>query len=83
MGTIQDRLGETNERSAKVAQVLQRRVQIAQDRFKERVAKAGQMAPIAAAGPSASAWTPWSFWTDLTQYSVDAAQRSVLLLVHS
>ena len=64
------------ERSRKVTQVLQRRVEIAQDRFNKRVAKVGQSWPLAtpAGLPSLTSWTEWG------QYLVDTAQRSVLFL---
>ena len=64
------------EGSRKVAQVLQRRVEIAQDRFNKRVAKVGQSWPLATSAglPSLASWTEWG------QYLVDTAQRSVLFL---
>jgi pimeloyl-ACP methyl ester carboxylesterase len=63
------------ERSRKVGQMLQRRIEIAQQRFNQRVTKAGESwLPAAAAVPS------WSSWTDWGQYLVDSMQRSVLLL---
>jgi hypothetical protein len=68
-------LSQSAERSANIAKVLQRRAEIAQRHFSERVAKAmqTQLQPAGGALPS-----PWSMWSDWASYAVDAAQRSVL-----
>jgi pimeloyl-ACP methyl ester carboxylesterase len=67
----------TQVTSAKVAQLLQRRTQVAQERFNQRVAKVGQSWPLASTGTLAS---PWSMWDDWTRYAIDTAQRSMLFL---
>jgi hypothetical protein len=73
----EDRLTRTTQRSANIAQLYSRRVQIAQERFSARVAKAAQTLPFNPVGLPTS---PWALWDDWARYAVDAAQRSVLFL---
>jgi pimeloyl-ACP methyl ester carboxylesterase len=75
MSTLQKRLAQTSERSAKIVQVLQRRTEIAQRRFNERVSGSIQSR---LEGAKAAPPSPWSIWSDWTQYGTDLAQRSVL-----
>ncbi|HET7365536.1 MAG TPA: DUF3141 domain-containing protein [Burkholderiales bacterium] len=58
--------------SNKIAQVLQKRLQLAQQQFNERVRAAWQENL-----PAAPA-TPWDMWTSAARYAIDFAQRSVL-----
>jgi len=69
------KLVHSQELSAKVANLLSRRVKLAQERFTERVKRAAenQMAQVAA-NPA----TPWDLWRDWQAYAIDLAQRSVL-----
>jgi len=61
--------------SSKVTQLFQRRAQLAQTRYAERVQKAlAEQIANATQRPS----SPWEWWTDWYRYSVDFAQRSVL-----
>lgn len=75
MTDIGKQLSRTHELAAKVDQVFQRRQQLAQDRFKERVRKAVE---ARAAELTAQPATPWDLWTNWVGYSTDLAQRSVL-----
>jgi len=75
MSTAQERLAKTSERATKIGKVLQRRTEVAQRHFNERVASALQ-ARVASA--TASPPSPLSIWSDWTQYATDMAQRSVL-----
>ncbi len=61
------------ELSAKVSQVLQKRLQIAQKQFMDRARKAFD--GMAAPKPGAA---PWDAWSGAAEYAVDFAQRSVL-----
>jgi pimeloyl-ACP methyl ester carboxylesterase len=61
--------------SGKVAKVFQKRAQLAQERFTERVQKTFQEE---AAGVSWTPMLPWDMATGLTRYAVDTAQRWVL-----
>src|SRR5215469_2312877 len=65
----------TAEINAKVVRVLQRRVQLAQERFLKRAGEAvkGQLA-----GPSAKPQFPWEVWTGGCDYALDWTQRSIL-----
>jgi len=76
MTDIGKQLSRTQDLAAKISRVLQRRQQVAQERFKERVGKAikAQTENAAAVQPS----TPWDLWTNWIAYSTDLAQRSVL-----
>ncbi len=75
MTTTIDRITPVAERSTKVATLLQRRLEIAQNHYKDRVAKAMQARLEAATAQPSS---PWSIWSDWTQYATDTAQRSLL-----
>jgi pimeloyl-ACP methyl ester carboxylesterase len=77
VNTPSQAVGQSVERSAKIAKVLERRMRIAQDRFNERVAAASKKLPLSA--PPALA-NPWALWIDWTNYAVDTFQRSVLFL---
>ena len=63
------------EISTKVAQIFKRRMEIAQEQYRERMKKAwsASIADIAATPVS-----PWDLWMQGCNYAVDAAQRSVL-----
>ncbi len=76
MTDIGKQLSRTQDLAAKVSRVLQRRHQVAQERFKERVAKAikAQTENAATLQPA----TAWDLWTNWVAYSTDLAQRSVL-----
>ncbi|MEO8755088.1 MAG: DUF3141 domain-containing protein, partial [Casimicrobiaceae bacterium] len=71
-------LNRTIDRSIRisrtVAGLLQRRVRAANERYKERVRAAGQQFASATTAPK----TPFEFWRQWSEYTVDAAQRSVL-----
>jgi pimeloyl-ACP methyl ester carboxylesterase len=69
------RLTRRIELSAKVADVMQKRLKIAQQQFVDRARKA-----YGADGPPAvpQAQTPWEYWNSAAAYAVDAAQRTVL-----
>ncbi len=68
-------LGRSQEVSSKVAQLLQKRVSLAQERYKERVQK---VLSDAAADFKQRPLTPWDAMMGWYNYSVDFAQRSVL-----
>ena len=70
-----DQLSHTQEVSSKVAQLLQKRVSLAQERYKERVQK---VLSDAAADFKQRPLTPWEAMIGWYNYSVDFAQRSVL-----
>jgi len=76
MTDIGKQLSRTQDLAAKVSRLLQRRHQVAQERFKERVGKAikAQAENAATVQPT----TPWDLWTNWIAYSTDLAQRSVL-----
>ena len=61
--------------SGKVAQLLQKRVELAQKHYRERLDKAGTALAGAVKQDPAAAATAWSQWYD---YATDAAQRTVL-----
>ena len=68
-------LSRSQEVSSKVAQLLQKRVSLAQERYKERVQK---VLSDAAADFKQRPLTPWDAMMGWYNYSVDFAQRSVL-----
>jgi hypothetical protein len=76
MSATENRLAQAAETSAKIGEVFQRRLSIAQQRFSERMSRAAQ-AP-AAAPPAA--WSPWTAWNAWAEYAVDSSQRSILFL---
>jgi len=68
-------LSRSYDISNKVARLYQKRVKVAQDRFKERVQEAyKEHVADLAAKPMA----PWDLWTGWYRYSVDSVQRAVL-----
>ena len=69
------KIARSQEVSKKVALLLQKRVKVAQDRYKERVQKA---LTTVTADFTQRAPTPWEAMTGWYNYSVDFAQRSVL-----
>ena len=69
------RIAQSQEVSKKVALLLQKRVKVAQERYKERVQKA---LSTVAADAQQRVVTPWEAMTGWYNYSVDFAQRSVL-----
>jgi pimeloyl-ACP methyl ester carboxylesterase len=75
MNNATDRLSRSTELSAKVAQMMSKRLTIAQEQFTERARKAYETyGKPAAAQPK----SPMQMWTDAASYAVDFAQRSVL-----
>jgi pimeloyl-ACP methyl ester carboxylesterase len=71
------RLSQSHDVATKVAQILQGRTKLALERFGERVQKAGERQ---FAESTANPLSLWQSWATGTQYAVDFAQRSVLLL---
>jgi hypothetical protein len=69
-------LSQSYDISSKVVQLLQRRAKLAQERFNERVQQAYERH---AAGLMAKPMSPWEIWASGAQYTVDFAQRSILL----
>ena len=67
-------VSRSTELSAKVAQMMQKRLTVAQEHFTERARKAYETYGKPAAQPK----TPMQMWTDAADYAVDFAQRSVL-----
>ena len=71
-------LNRTIDRSIRISRtvgdLLQRRVRAAHQRFSERIR--GAYAQIAA--NSTAPKTPYEFWRQWSEYTLDAAQRSVL-----
>lgn len=69
------RLARSQIISSKAKQLFDKRAQIAQENFKERMHKAceKEMADLMAKPPA-----PWDLWNTWYRYGVDAAQRSVL-----
>ncbi len=69
------RLARSQIISSKAKQLFDKRAQIAQENFKERMHKAceKEMADLMAKPPA-----PWDLWNAWYRYGVDAAQRSVL-----
>jgi pimeloyl-ACP methyl ester carboxylesterase len=75
MTDVGKQLERTHTLSTNVAQLFQRRAQLAQTRYSERVQKAlGEQIANATQQPT----SPWDWWSDWYRYSVDFAQRSVL-----
>ena len=70
-------LSRSYEISGKVAQAYQRRINLAQEHFRERMGKAfkGNLGGLAA-----KPLTPADVWASWSQYSTDFAQRSILFL---
>jgi pimeloyl-ACP methyl ester carboxylesterase len=66
---------KTEEISAKVGKLFQKRMQLAQDRFNESVQAAYKEQIADLIGKPMS---PWDIWTNWLQYSTDFVQRSVL-----
>ena len=66
---------QSYEVSGKVAQLLEKRVELAQKHYRERLGKAGASLAGAVKQDPAAALTAWSQWYD---YATDAAQRTVL-----
>src|SRR5436190_6834511 len=68
-------LARSQELSSKVAQLYQKRLKIAKDKFSGRVQKAyaAHTAELTANPP-----TPMDMWTNFWNYGVDVAQRSIL-----
>jgi pimeloyl-ACP methyl ester carboxylesterase len=66
---------ESSELSAKIARVLEKRVQVTQERFDERVQDAykEQIAPLVA-----NPMFPWDVWMGWQEYALDVVQRSIL-----
>jgi pimeloyl-ACP methyl ester carboxylesterase len=75
MKDIAKQLVRSQDIATRVAQVMQKRMEGARQRFNDRVqaAYAEHVADLAATPKS-----PWEVWTDWTRYGVDFAQRSVL-----
>lgn len=69
------RLARSYDLSTRVSQVLQRRVDLARERFNERVQSAYRkhVADLASRPMS-----PWEIWGSWQEYATDLAQRSVL-----
>ena len=75
MTDVGKQLERTHTLSTKVAQLFQRRAQLAQSRYSERVQGAlGEQIANATQQPT----SPWDWWSNWYRYSVDFAQRSVL-----
>jgi hypothetical protein len=70
-------LSRSQDLSAKVTLLLQKRVKLAQERYNERAQNALKNA---AAELQAQPVMPWEAWTRWNNYAVDLAQRSVLFL---
>jgi pimeloyl-ACP methyl ester carboxylesterase len=68
-------IAESQKLSTRVSQLFQKRMQLAQKRFNERVQEAYKEQIAGLIGKPAS---PWEIWTNWLQYSTDFVQRSVL-----
>lgn len=68
-------IAESQKLSTRVSQLFQRRMQLAQTRFNEKVQAAYKEQIADLIGKPAS---PWEIWTNWLQYSTDFVQRSVL-----
>src|SRR5512145_1609302 len=76
MNNPAQQLSQSQDISAKVAQLLQTRTKVALERLNERMREAyGPQVAELVANPT----MPWQIWASGTQYAVDFAQRSVLL----
>ncbi len=73
MKDIGEKLARSSELSAKIASLLQRRAQLAQERFNASVQKAVERQRAAA-----SALPPFELWQQGADYAVDFAQRAIL-----
>jgi len=73
MKDIGEKLARSSELSAKIASLLQRRAQLAQERFNASVQKAVERQRAAA-----SALPPFELWQQGADYAVDFAQRASL-----
>src|SRR4030095_7834566 len=71
------RLSQSHDVAAKVTQVVQSRTKLALEHFTERMKKASEQQVAAVTANPLSAW---DIWTSGSQYAVDFAQRSILLL---
>ena len=70
-----DKLYQSTALAAKVNQVLQKRLRLAQERYAERLSKLWKdHREQLAARPM----TPWTLWQAGTEYAVDFAQRTIL-----
>ena len=65
----------SNDISTKVAQLFKRRVEIAQEHYRERMMGAWNNGAAAA---KATPISPWEAWNQGYSYAVDATQRSIL-----
>ena len=65
----------STEISTKVAQLFKRRVELAQEHYRDRMAQAWR---DSVAGLAATPQTPWDWWVQGCNYAVDATQRSIL-----
>jgi pimeloyl-ACP methyl ester carboxylesterase len=75
MPDLDKHLSRSRQLSQRVAQLYQKRIQSANQRFTERVT-AAQKKQAAALAPAD--FNPFALWTNWSQYAVDLAQRSVL-----
>jgi len=75
MKDFSSKIADTQSILAKVTQVFQKRLQLAQGRFNERVRAAYKDEIADLIGKPIS---PWEIWTNWLQYSTDFMQRSVL-----
>ncbi|HET6514266.1 MAG TPA: DUF3141 domain-containing protein, partial [Thermodesulfovibrionales bacterium] len=66
---------QIQEISAKVTKLFQKRMQLAQERFNERVQAAYKEQIVDLVSKPTS---PWEIWTNWLEYSTDFVQRSVL-----
>ena len=73
MTDLAHRMSSSQELSAKVARVLQKRLGVAQTQLNNRVAAAYKNAAA-----EAKALSPWDAWTAPARYAVDFAQRTIL-----
>ncbi|WP_332672952.1 DUF3141 domain-containing protein [Aromatoleum sp.] len=77
MADAATRLARSQKISSKVLHLFQKRVSIAQETFQERVRTAWQEYLTELQSRPAA---PWNIWSDWWSYSVDFAQRSVILM---
>jgi pimeloyl-ACP methyl ester carboxylesterase len=68
-------LSRSYDLSTKISRLYQKRVKVAQERFRERVQQAYQKH---VADLVAKPMAPWDIWTNWYRYSVDSAQRAIL-----
>jgi len=74
MTDLAKNLSSSHDVAAKVARVLQKRMQVANEQFNTRV----QAAWKGVADLAAVATSPWDLWSAGARYAVDFAQRSIL-----